>query len=96
MTSKKLGSLLSNATTATPVSQPTMATPPPHTPQRKKHVPQDDVPLQVLIPRDIRKQVDLLAVEENVSLRTIVLRGLKKLGLDVPDAVLQGKYSRKM
>jgi hypothetical protein len=50
-----------------------------------------EVPLQVLIPAGIRKQLALKAAEEGQSLRALVLRAIRSLGITVTDADIKGK-----
>ena len=54
-----------------------------------------EVPLQVLIPANIRKQLALLAAEEGKSLRALMLRAIRSLGVTVTDADIKGKRGRK-
>jgi hypothetical protein len=53
------------------------------------------VPLQVLIPAGIRKQLALKAAEEGQSLRALVLRAIRSLGITVTDAEIRGKRGRR-
>jgi hypothetical protein len=39
-----------------------------------------------MVPSDIHKRVALISVENGESLRTVVLRGLKAIGVDKPDS----------
>jgi hypothetical protein len=52
----------------------------------------EDVILQVMIPRDLKQQVALRAVQEGTTQRTLVLRGLRSIGFEVPDEQL---YDRR-
>lgn len=54
-----------------------------------------EVPIQVMVPSDIHKQVALIGVENRESIRTIVLRGLKAIGVDVPDDQLVDRRGRR-
>jgi hypothetical protein len=44
-----------------------------------------EVPIQVMVPSGIHKQVAPIGVENGESIRTVGLRGLKAIGVDVPD-----------
>lgn len=54
-----------------------------------------EVPIQVMVPSDIHKQVALIGVENRESIRTVVLRGLKAIGVDVPDDQLVDRRGRR-
>ena len=54
-----------------------------------------EVPLQVLIPRRIRTQLGVKAAEEGRSLRELVLRAIRSLGVEVSDDDIRGKRGRK-
>jgi len=54
-----------------------------------------EVPLQVLIPAGIRKQLALRAAEEGQSLRALVLRAIRSLGITVTEADIKGKRGRR-
>jgi len=54
-----------------------------------------EVPIQVMVPSDIHKQVALISVENGESIRTVVLRGLKAIGVDVPDDQLVDRRGRR-
>ena len=44
---------------------------------------------------DIHKQVALIRVENGESIRTVVLRGPKAIGVDVPDSQLVNRRGRR-
>ncbi len=97
MTSKKLGALLRSVPPAPAVETPD---PPaaPAPPRRVDHaapVIEPEVPLQVLIPANIRKQLALKAAAEGQSLRALVLRAIRSLGIAVTDADIKGKRGRR-
>jgi hypothetical protein len=54
-----------------------------------------EVPIQVMVPSNIRKQVALMGVENGESIRTVVLRGLKAIGVEVPDNQLVDRRGRR-
>jgi hypothetical protein len=105
MTSKKLGALLRSVPPATVSEEPeapVAATPAPAAaePATRKAVRaspaiEPEVPLQVLIPAGIRKQLALKAAEEGKSLRALVLGAIRSLGITVTDADIKGKRGRR-
>jgi hypothetical protein len=105
MTSKKLGALLRSAPPATAraeAPEPALpaARPEPvaelERPQRAAaKPPAPEVPLQVLIPEHIRRQLAVKAAEEGRSLRSLVLTALRGLGIDVSEADIKGKRGRR-
>jgi hypothetical protein len=104
MTSKKLGALLRSVPPATVTEDPEapVATPAPAAvePATRKAVRpssaiEPEVPLQVLIPASIRKQLALKAAEEGKSLRALVLGAIRSLGITVTDADIKGKRGRR-
>jgi hypothetical protein len=54
-----------------------------------------EVPLQVLIPANIRKQLAMMSAEQGESLRALMLRAIRGLGVTVSDAEIKGKRGRK-
>jgi hypothetical protein len=103
MTSKKLGALLCSAPPATArveTPEPTQSAarsdqivvleriqcaaikPPSAGPE---------VPLQVVIPEHVRRQLAVNAAEEGRSFRSLVLTALRGLGIDVSEADIKGK-----
>jgi hypothetical protein len=54
-----------------------------------------EVPIQVMVPSDIHKQVALIGVKNGESIRTVVLRGLKAIGVDIPDSQLVDRRGRR-
>jgi hypothetical protein len=53
-----------------------------------------EVPLQVLVPSHIRKQVEFLTVETGESLRSGVLRALRGIGVRMTDAEMRGRRAK--
>jgi hypothetical protein len=91
MTSKRLGALLRSVPPATaPESAEPEALPVAASPE-----PEPEVPLQVLIPASIRKQLAMKAAEEGQSLRALMLRAIRSLGVTVTDADIKGKRGRR-
>jgi hypothetical protein len=47
----------------------------------------DDITFQVSLPRDVARQICMLAVKRDTTQRTVVLRALRLAGLSVPDGI---------
>jgi hypothetical protein len=60
----------------------------------KESTPDKEVAIQVMVPPHVRKQVALMSAENGESIRTVVLRGLKAIGVDVPDDQLVDRRGR--
>jgi hypothetical protein len=56
--------------------------------------PAREVPLQVLVPSHVRKQVEFLTVETGESLRSVVLRALRGIGVRMTDAEMRGRRAK--
>jgi hypothetical protein len=110
VTSKKLGALLRSVPPATAVDttelpaatalrEPAVPEPAkearPRRTARPAAIPEPEVPLQVLIPANIRKQLAIKAAEEGESLRALVLRAIRSLGIAVTDVDIKGKRGRR-
>ena len=54
-----------------------------------------EVAIQVMVPPAVHKQVALMSVQHGESMRAVVLRGLKAIGVDVPEDHLVDRRSRK-
>lgn len=103
MTSKKLGALLRSAPPATARVEAQL--PPEATnfesasePPRRAVRPataEPEVPLQVLVPRHIHRKLGVMAAEESQSLRALVLRAVRSLGIEVTDEEIRGKRGRR-
>ena len=93
MTSKQLGSLLRKAPPATAFDETAGVVP--IRPEPVSSATAVDVPLQVKIPAPIHKQLQLMAVERGESLRTLVLRGVQSLGINVPEGELQSRRGKR-
>jgi hypothetical protein len=97
MSSKQLSSLIRKAPPATvrgdepeeeePASEPVRSTPT----VVKKKPSEPEVPIQVKLPESIRKQLYHMSVEEGVSLRTLILRAIQGLGIEVPKDELNSR-----
>jgi hypothetical protein len=106
MTSKKLGALLRSVPPATAraetpeLPQPVAASDPPSElpqprPAAKPPAQDREVPLQVLIPEGVRRQLGVKAAQEGRSLRELVLTAVRALGIEVTEAQIKGKRGRK-
>jgi hypothetical protein len=104
MTSKKLGALLQSVPPATaraapeispvsvvekPAPAPRRALPP--TPARDE----PEVPLQVLVPAHIREELGIMVAKERTSLRSLILRSVRSLGIEVTEEEIRGKRGRR-
>ena len=58
-------------------------------------VPDNEVPLQVMVPAAVRRRVGVLSAERGENLRTTTLRGLVAIGVDVPEAELVDRRGRR-
>jgi hypothetical protein len=104
MTSKKLGALLQSVPPATARAAPEVS-PVPATakavPALRRTVPpaaardEPEVPLQVLIPAHIREELGIMVAKERVSLRSLILRGVRSLGIEVTEEEIKGKRGRR-
>ena len=54
-----------------------------------------EVAIQVMVPPAVHKQVALMSVHQGESMRTVVLRGLRAIGVDIPDEELVDRRSRR-
>jgi hypothetical protein len=105
MTSKKLASLMQSVPPATARAAPdispvvSVAKPEPvarrptAAPAALKEEP--EVPLQVLIPARIREELGIMIAKERVSLRSLILRGVRSLGIEVTEEEIRGKRGRR-
>lgn len=57
--------------------------------------PVREVPLQVMVPSTVRRQVALLCAERGESMRTVVLRGLRAVGVDIAETELVDRRGRR-
>jgi hypothetical protein len=54
-----------------------------------------EVPLQVMVPGSVRRQVALICAERGENLRTFVLRGLQAVGVAIPETELVDRRGRR-
>lgn len=97
MTSKQLGSLLKKAPPATVREErtPEPDQRPAPTVVAQREGKGREVALHVLVPAHVRKQVDILGAQQGESLRTLVLRGLRSIGIEVSDEEIRGGHKRE-
>lgn len=57
--------------------------------------PDNEVPLQVMVPASVRRRVGVLSAERGENLRTTILRGLVAIGVDVPKDELIDRRGRR-
>ncbi|MGD9896067.1 MAG: hypothetical protein AB7T14_03165 [Candidatus Methylacidiphilaceae bacterium] len=101
--SKKLGALLSRVPSATATGQPSRPAPVPYAPEQAptrateplSAAEEPEIPLQVLIPRHVRIQLDRMHAETRKSLRALTLEALRAIGIAVSDEDIAGKRGRK-
>jgi hypothetical protein len=101
MRSKQLGALLNTVPPATARPAPpaavarTAAPSPAPTPTPAARPSSKEVPLQVLVPEHVREQLGILAAKERASLRALILRGVRSLGIEVSDEEIRDKRGRR-
>jgi hypothetical protein len=103
MTSKKLGALLQSVppATARPIADISPAEPSHPEPVTRRMAPvpvtreEAEVPLQVLIPAHIREELGIMVAKERTSLRALILRAVRSLGIEVTDEEVRGKRGRR-
>jgi len=54
-----------------------------------------EVPLQVMVPKSVRRQVALLCADRGENIRTMVLRGLRSVGIHVSESELTDRRGRR-
>jgi hypothetical protein len=54
-----------------------------------------EVPLQIMVPESVRRQVALLCADRGENIRTMVLRGLRAVGIQIPDSELTDRRGRR-
>ena len=92
MTSKQLSSLLRKTPPATVAAEPQTK---PEPIQAAAPEVSREVQLHVLVPAHVRKQVDIMGAHEGLSLRTLVLRGLREIGIQISDEEIRGGHKRE-
>ncbi|KSV71961.1 hypothetical protein N182_29830 [Sinorhizobium sp. GL2] len=59
------------------------------------HADEPEVPLQVTIPKRVKRALDLKSVESGDTRRALVLRGLREVGVAVTDDDIAGRRGTK-
>jgi hypothetical protein len=104
MTSKKLGALLQSVPPATVRAVPDASPAAPAAkaqPSRRHAVApvtardEPEVPLQVLVPAHIREELGIMVAKERISLRSLILRSVRSLGIEVTEEEIKGKRGRR-
>jgi hypothetical protein len=54
-----------------------------------------EVPLQVMVPKSVRRQVALMCADRGENIRTTVLRGLRSVGIQVSESELADRRGRR-
>lgn len=54
-----------------------------------------EVPIQVMVPESVRRQVAMMGADRGENMRTLVLRGLQAIGIDVPESELGDRRGRR-
>ncbi len=54
-----------------------------------------EVPIQVMVPEAVRRQVALMSAERGENIRTVVLRGLRAIGISVPESEMGDRRGRR-
>ncbi len=96
--SKQLGALLNRvppATVSLPVSYTPQVAARESDDAETEPAPEPEVPLQVLVPRHVRVQLDRMHAETRKSLRILTLEALRGIGIAVSDDDIAGKRGRK-
>jgi hypothetical protein len=101
-TSKQLGALLGRVPPATASGQSAhQAASVPYAPEQRsaptppEPIVEPEVPLQVLVPRHVRVQLDRMHAETRKPLRVLALEALRGIGIHVTDEDIAGKRGRK-
>jgi hypothetical protein len=104
MASKKLGALLQSVPPATARAVPDIGPEAPGAkaqPSPRRAAPvavardEPEVPLQVLVPAHIRQELGIMVAKERVSLRSLILRSVRSLGIEVTEEEIKGKRGRR-
>jgi hypothetical protein len=53
------------------------------------------VPIQIMVPQSVRRQVAVVSAQRGESIRTFVLRALREIGITVPDSLLVDRRGRR-
>lgn len=61
----------------------------------KREHAEREVPIQVMVPEAVRRQVALMSADRGENIRTVVLRGLRAIGIEIPDSELADRRGRR-
>ncbi len=61
----------------------------------KREHAEREVPIQVMVPETVRRQVALMSADRGENIRTVVLRGLRAIGIEIPDSELADRRGRR-
>jgi hypothetical protein len=95
--SKQLDSILGRVTNATPNTDREKEKMPEAPTPRLVSVPlptlqrEMERPLQAMVPASVERAVKIRAAEEGTTVRTLILKGLKAIGIDVPEEELRDR-----
>lgn len=53
------------------------------------------VPIQVMVPESVRRQLALMGADRGENMRTVVLRGLRAIGIQIPESELADRRGRR-
>jgi trimethylamine:corrinoid methyltransferase-like protein len=54
-----------------------------------------EVPMQIMVPEAVRRQVALLCARRGENIRTMVLRGLRSVGIQISESELIDRRGRR-
>lgn len=54
-----------------------------------------EVPIQVMVPVSVRRQIAVMSAERGESIRTVVLRALGGIGIKIPSSQLVDRRGRR-
>lgn len=55
----------------------------------------EEVPIQVMVPPSVRRQLAIMSAERGENLRTVVLRALTAIGIKIPPSQLVDRRGRR-
>jgi hypothetical protein len=55
----------------------------------------EEVPIQVMVPPSVRRQLAIMSAERGENLRTVVLRALGAIGIKIPPSQLVDRRGRR-
>src|SRR5690606_36668764 len=54
-----------------------------------------EVPIQIMVPESVRREVAIMSASTGENIRTTVLRALRAIGIAVPDSELRDRRGRR-